>query len=124
MSLKETTSRREALKTGAAAVVVAATTVGLLPKKAKAAKSKEPRWAMVVDLRKCTGCRACTIACKAEYGVALGRFNTVVKNVEFGKFPNPEKHFLPRLCNNCAGEEGKDVPPCVEKCPEAKRLRT
>ena len=42
MSLKETTSRREALKTGAAAVVVAATTVGLLPKKAKAAKSKEP----------------------------------------------------------------------------------
>ncbi len=120
MNKTETTSRREALKTGAVTVAVAATTVGLLPKKAKAAGSKDPRWAMVVDLRKCTGCRACTIACKAEYGVALGRFNTVVKNVEFGTFPDTQKHFLPRLCNNCAGDGGKDVPPCVEKCPEAK----
>ncbi len=120
MSSTETTSRRDALKTGAAAAAVVATTVGLLPKEAKAAESKTPRWVMVIDLRKCTGCRACTIACKAEYNVALGRFNTVVKNVEFGKFPDTEKHFLPRLCNNCAGEKGKDVPPCVEKCPEAK----
>ncbi len=120
MSLKKTASRRDALKAGAAAVAVAATTTGLLPKNAKAAGSTESRWAMVVDLRKCTGCRACTIACKAEYGVALGRFNTVVKNVEFGTFPKAEKHFLPKLCNNCAGEKGKDIPPCVEKCPEAK----
>jgi tetrathionate reductase subunit B len=86
MSNTENTSRREALKTGAAAVATAVVTTGLLPVKAKAAASENPRWAMVVDLRKCTGCRACTIACKAEYGVALGRFNTVVKNVEFGKF--------------------------------------
>jgi tetrathionate reductase subunit B len=120
MSNKETTSRRDALKTGAAAIATAVITTGLLPAKAKAAASENPRWAMVVDLRKCTGCRACTIACKAEYGVALGRFNTVVKNVEFGKFPDTQKHFLPRLCNNCAGEQGKDVPPCVEKCPQAK----
>jgi tetrathionate reductase subunit B len=115
----EVASRRDALKTGAAAVAAVVATAVIPAAKAEAAQSG-PRWAMVVDLRKCTGCRACTIACKAEYGVSLGRFNTVVKNVEFNTFPDTEKHFLPRLCNNCAGGEGKDVPPCVEKCPQAK----
>lgn len=119
MSITEDTSRRDALKTGAAAVATVVATAVLPAAKAEAAQSG-PRWAMVVDLRKCTGCRACTIACKAEYGVSLGRFNTVIKNVEFNKFPDTEKHFLPRLCNNCAGEQGKDVPPCIEKCPQAK----
>ena len=120
MSNTETTSRRDVLKAGAAAMATVAATAGLLPTRAEAAKGNMPRWAMVVDLRKCTGCRACAIACKSEYGVALGRFNTVVKNVEFGKFPDTEKHFFPRLCNNCAGQEDKDVPPCVESCPQAK----
>ncbi len=111
-------SRRDLLKTGGVVATAVAAT-GLLPKKAAAAKNGNARWAMVLDLRKCIGCRGCTVACKSEYGVALGRWNTVVKNVEYGKYPNPQKHFLPRLCNNCSGGE-KDVPPCVEKCPEAK----
>jgi tetrathionate reductase subunit B len=102
MSNPEVASRRDALKTGAAAVAAVVATAVIPTAKAEAAQSG-PRWAMVVDLRKCTGCRACTIACKAEYGVSLGRFNTVVKNVEFNTFPDTEKHFLPRLCNNCAG---------------------
>lgn len=120
MSKTGTLSRRDILKTGGAVAAAAAT--GLLPKNAEAAKNGNPRWAMVIDLRRCIGCRGCTVACKAEYNVSLGRWNAVVKNVESGKYPAPKKHFLPRLCNNCAGDPAKDwqVPPCVEKCPESK----
>jgi tetrathionate reductase subunit B len=118
MSNKGKLSRRDLLKTGSVVAAAAAAT-GLLPSETEAA-TDGARYAMVIDLRRCIGCRGCTVACKSEYGVALGRWSAVVKNVEFGKYPNPQKHFLPRLCNHCAGESEKGVPPCVEKCPEAK----
>ena len=118
MGKTDSVSRRDLLKTcGTVAAAVAATS--LLPSETEAAKSNA-RYAMVLDLRRCIGCRGCTVACKSEFGVALGRWSAVVKNVEFGKFPDTEKHFVPRLCNHCAGESEKGVPPCVEKCPEAK----
>jgi tetrathionate reductase subunit B len=89
------------------------------------AAKADTRWAFVVDLRRCVGCRTCTIACKAEFNVPLGRWNAVIKTVDWGKYPNNRRAFVPRLCNHCAGEVGtkgqkSDVPPCVEKCPEAK----
>ena len=91
----------------------------LSPGTVSAAKATK-RWAMVLDLRKCVGCRTCTIACKAEYGVPLGRWRAVIKEVTWGSFPNTQKQFVPRLCNHCAGESKKGIPPCVDKCPEAK----
>jgi len=118
MGKKEDISRRDLIKTGGVVAAAAAAT-GILPETAVAAKEELPRWAMVVDLRRCIGCRGCSIADKSEYGVALGRFNTVVKNIEFGKYPEPKKYFMSRLCNHCSGGE-KDVPPCVEACPQAK----
>ncbi|MHB1004391.1 MAG: 4Fe-4S dicluster domain-containing protein [Chloroflexota bacterium] len=69
------------------------------------------RWAMVVDLRRCTGCNACAVACKSENAVPLGVFRMWVKQIEKGSFPHVSKSFLPSMCNNCAN------PICVRNCP-------
>jgi tetrathionate reductase subunit B len=87
-------------------------------KTAKTAAPAEgsPRWAMVIDLRRCIGCRGCTVACKAEFDVPLGDFSCVVRQEELGKYPDSRKAFLPTLCNHCSGGK-KENPPCVEECP-------
>ena len=69
------------------------------------------RYAMVIDLRRCIGCDACMVACKAEFDVPLGVFRTWVPYRVTGTYPKVKKHFLPRLCNHC------DDPPCVRACP-------
>lgn len=71
----------------------------------------EIRYAMVIDMRKCIGCHACSVACKSENAVPLGVWRNWVKQIEKGKYPNVRVSFLPRLCNNC------DKPPCVQVCP-------
>lgn len=74
-------------------------------------KNSLPRYAMVVDMRKCYGCHACSVACKSEFQVPLGVFRTVVKEKQEGTFPRTKKFFQPISCNHCAH------PPCVEVCP-------
>ncbi len=69
------------------------------------------RYAMLIDLRKCVGCHACTVACKSENNVPLGVFRSWVEEQEKGKFPNVARLRLPRLCNQC------ENPPCVKVCP-------
>jgi dimethyl sulfoxide reductase iron-sulfur subunit len=32
------------------------------------------KYGMVIDLRRCIGCNACTIACKQQYGTPPGIF--------------------------------------------------
>ena len=115
-------SRRDMLKGGSVVAIGAA--AGLLPAAhVKAATGKAPRWAFVVDLRRCVGCRACTVACKAEFDVPLGAFRAAVYEEVTGTFPAAEKHFLPRLCNHCEGSEEDGVPPCVKICPEYPKDR-
>jgi len=74
-------------------------------------KSHRPRWAMVIDLRKCVGCYACQAACKMENGVPYEHFRTWVEIIERGVYPNVRRAFIPKLCNQC------DNPSCVSVCP-------
>jgi len=110
-------SRRNVLK-GAGSTAVGAAALAAAPTTDAEAATSAPRWAMVMDLRACIGCRACTVACKAENDVSLGRFRTVVQEKTWGTFPETKKRFLPIMCNHCEGNEKDKVPPCVKACPE------
>jgi Fe-S-cluster-containing dehydrogenase component/formate-dependent nitrite reductase membrane component NrfD len=70
-----------------------------------------PNYGFAIDLRKCIGCHACTIACKAEHQVPVGVNRCWVKTVEKGTFPDTRRFFFPVLCNQC------DEAPCVRICP-------
>lgn len=65
----------------------------------------------IIDNRKCIGCHACTVACKAEHDVPIGVNRTWVKYIEKGEFPNSRRLFSVMRCNHCADA------PCVEICP-------
>ncbi|MDA3971261.1 MAG: 4Fe-4S dicluster domain-containing protein [Desulfobulbaceae bacterium] len=69
------------------------------------------RWGMVVDLRLCIGCQACTVGCTLENQVPLGNFRTLVSSYEVSSGGAPRRATLPRLCNHCA------KPACVTVCP-------
>ncbi len=69
------------------------------------------KYGFVIDQRKCIGCHACTVACKAEHDVPIGVNRTWVKYIEKGEFPNTRRYFLVNRCNHC------DDAPCVKICP-------
>jgi tetrathionate reductase subunit B len=77
-----------------------------------------PRWGMALDLERCIGCHACSVACKVENSVSLGHFRTKVYYYDF-KAVNPynnkatmKRAFLPTLCMQC------EDAPCLDACPE------
>ncbi len=128
MTTNNMDDRREMLKvTGASLAAVGLMSASLLkPRPLQAAQTGAPHWVMIMDLRRCTGCRSCTVACKAEYDVPLGAFRTVIKQVVYGTFPDTRREFIPRRCNHCEGTEQVGtitVPPCVKACPEYPKDR-
>ena len=74
---------------------------------------KGKRFGMLVDMRKCIGCQACTVSCSVENQPPIGQFRTNVLQYEVDKPDGsmPAMVSLPRLCNHC------DEPPCVPVCP-------
>ncbi len=107
-------SRRELLKKGGlgvAAATAAATVPSAAKAAARAAVDRPVHYAMVIDTRRCIGCHACSVACKAEFEVPIGMTRSWVEYVEKGEYPHVTRHFLPRLCNQCS------EPQCVTVCP-------
>ncbi|MBV9608443.1 MAG: 4Fe-4S dicluster domain-containing protein [Acidobacteria bacterium] len=70
-----------------------------------------PRLGMVIDLRRCIGCNACTVACKQEHGTPEGIHFARVVTREMGTYPATKRTFLPVLCNHCHDAA------CVHVCP-------
>jgi molybdopterin-containing oxidoreductase family iron-sulfur binding subunit len=69
------------------------------------------KWAMLIDLRRCTACKACVAGCIAEQKSPPGIMYRPIYEEEIGLFPSVKRRFTPRPCQQC------DNPPCVAACP-------
>jgi len=94
---KNELTRKEFLTLSAAAGAALVASAGT----AHAARAKKPRWVMVMDVRRCIGCHACTVACKAENDVPLGVWRTHIRTHERGKYPYTKRYFFQWICNHC-----------------------
>jgi Fe-S-cluster-containing dehydrogenase component len=87
----------------------------------KRALQKKPgdiKWGMVIDLAKCIGCHACTIACVAENKLPPGVVYRVVLEEDVGTYPHVRHRFTPRPCLHCQN------PPCTKACPVTATWKT
>lgn len=75
------------------------------------------RYAFVIDLARCVGCRSCMEACKVENNTTKGIFWMDVFKLEDGEYPNVKQYFLPRPCQHCTH------PSCVPVCPVGARFK-
>ncbi|MDH3222142.1 MAG: 4Fe-4S dicluster domain-containing protein [Gemmatimonadota bacterium] len=85
----------------------------------------QPRWAMSIDLDKCTGCSACVTACQAENNVPWVGENQILMGrdmhwmrieryyeaVDATHAGTVDIRFLPMLCQHCNNA------PCEPVCP-------
>ncbi len=69
------------------------------------------RFVMVIDLRRCIGCQACTAGCRHANATPPGVQWRRVLDLEAGTYPETRRTFVPVGCMHC-GE-----PPCMEVCP-------
>jgi len=65
----------------------------------------------VVDMDRCIGCNACTIACKDRAGLPDDLDLLRVERVETGLYPDVDMHYRVMHCFHC------EKPPCVDVCP-------
>jgi len=70
------------------------------------------RYGWIVDTRKCFGCHACEVSCKAENDVPLGKF---IRQTIYQDFVKSNKQvarvMVPMSCQHC------EDAPCIKACP-------
>jgi tetrathionate reductase subunit B len=70
------------------------------------------RYGFVIDPRRCIDCRACLVACRAEWNIPAGQTrNWVHTDGPQGTFPTVSQTWVPAQCHHC------EDPWCVEACP-------
>jgi molybdopterin-containing oxidoreductase family iron-sulfur binding subunit len=95
-----------------ASVAVGAVLVPLGIARAKAAEPRRKhRYGMVIDTRRCVGCKACVLACKQENKTPPGVNYCVVTQNTLGDRPDDRPVFTSKPCFHC------EHPPCVDVCP-------
>lgn len=69
--------------------------------------------AMLIDTSNCLFCNACTVECKRENNVVVGKgiFWTQMLTHEVGQYPNVRQYYHKRACNHCTQAA------CVDVCP-------
>jgi dimethyl sulfoxide reductase iron-sulfur subunit len=113
-------SRRQLLRSLAGVFALAATAkVGVLALGRRGLSAQvdggdaKPRaarqWAMVIDLRRCDGCKECTEACQRVHYLPEDQEWIKVYEVE----SKDKSYFMPRLCMQCENA------PCLKVCPVA-----
>lgn len=75
------------------------------------------RLGIIIDTRRCYGCLACVVSCKAANATPPGHFRCKVKFGEKGTFPNSVQTFLPTLCDQCENA------PCIRVSPTGASYR-
>ena len=74
------------------------------------------RWGMVIDLRKCVGCKTCSYVCRDTNNV-LGPAWRQVVDCEIGEYVKSRRRFVSMGCMHCSKA------PCVEVCPTSASYR-
>ncbi len=69
--------------------------------------------AMLIDTSNCLFCNACTVECKRENNIVVGKgiFWTQMLTHEVGQYPHVRQYYHKRACNHCTQAA------CVDVCP-------
>ena len=70
-----------------------------------------PRYALIVDVKKCVGCFACRVACQNQNSLPAETSLIRFEDHETGKYPKVKYEVLTLQCMHCADA------PCVPVCP-------